>query len=71
MACPTDGRRIVLPTAPIMHDLLGGEEQAEPPRPVARGESLPLLNDAKDDTSSRESVYRPLGGHRFLYYETW
>jgi hypothetical protein len=65
------GRRIVLPTAPIVRDLLGGEAQDEPPRPCARVESSPLTDSAKDDTSSSESVYRPLGGHRFLYYETW
>jgi hypothetical protein len=61
----------VLPAAPIAGDLLGGEAQAEARGPSTRGESLPLIDDVKDDTSSGERVYRPLGGHRFLYYETW
>jgi predicted DNA-binding transcriptional regulator AlpA len=74
-ACPWPvlriGRRIVLPAAPIMRDLLGGEAQGEAPRPHARDKVFPHIDAAEDDTSSSESVYRPLGGHRFLYYETW
>jgi hypothetical protein len=65
------GRRIVLPAAPIVRDLLGGAAHDEAPRPHARGKFPPLIDDAEDDTSSSERMYRPLGGHRFLYYETW
>ena len=31
----------------------------------------PLVDDTQDNDSSSENVYRRLGGHWYLFYETW